>query len=132
MEFQSPLLSKQSCDFSDLDIRYHSGVLLDGVGDAMILKKNREALQGRPKLSKGAQSATMMYAYQYTLCRRAVVATFDLSAENLGAFSSDHWLQNPLNVIQLWLKEKAFDETAAPVAGVAPAVAKRGPKRLRM
>ena len=112
--------------------RYHSGVLLDGVGDAMILKKNREALQGRPKLSKGAQSATMMYAYQYTLCRRAVVATFDLSAENLGAFSSDHWLQNPLNVIQLWLKEKAFDETAAPVAGVAPAVAKRGPKRLRM
>ena len=127
MEFQTPLLSKQSCDFSDLDIRYHSGVLLDGVGDAMILKKNREALQGRPKLSKGAQSA-----YQYTLCRRAVVATFDLSAENLGAFSSDHWLQNPLNVIQLWLKEKAFDETAAPVAGVAPAVAKRGPKRLRM
>ena len=58
--------------------------------------------------------------------------TFDVSAENLGAFSSDHWLQNPLNVIQLWLKEKAFDETAAPVAGVAPAVAKRGPKRLRM
>ena len=50
-------------------VRYHGGVLLDGVGDALILKKNREALQGRAKQAEGAQSATMMYSYKYTLAR---------------------------------------------------------------
>ena len=84
--------TNEHLDFSDFDIRQHSGVLLGGVGDASILKKNREALQGRAKLANGAQSATMMYSYQYALCRRAVVATFDLSAKGLDAFSSDHWL----------------------------------------
>ena len=80
-------------------------MLLDGVGDAFILKKNRESLQGRAKLTKGAQSATMIYSYKYTLARRAVIATFDLSAKNLCAFKADHWLKNPLNVIQLHLRE---------------------------
>ena len=49
------------------------GVLFrgDGVGDAFILKKNREALQGRAKQAKGAQSAKMMYSHKYTLARRA-------------------------------------------------------------
>ena len=45
------------------------------MGDALLLKENREALQGRPKLTKGGRSATMMYAYRYTLARRAVVVT---------------------------------------------------------
>ena len=121
-------------DFSDFDLRFHSSVLLDGVGDTGILKKNREALPGRPKLAKGAQSATMVYSYQCTLrlCRRAMVATFDLSANGLDAFKTDHWLQNPLNVVQLWLTEKAFDETAVPgtCAGRAPADA--GSKRFCM
>ena len=67
------------------------------------LKKNRESLQGRAKLAKGAQSATMIYSYKYTLARRAFVATFDLPAKNLGALKADHWLQNPLSVIQLHL-----------------------------
>ena len=57
------------------------------------------------KLTKGAQSATMIYSYKYTLARRAVIATFDLSAKNLRAFKADHWLKNPLNVIQLHLRE---------------------------
>ena len=70
----------------------HAGVLLDGVGDAMILKHNRESLQGRAKASKGGQSATNMYAYRYTFCRRAVVATLDLSAVSLDQFDKDHWL----------------------------------------
>ena len=78
--------------------------------DAHILKKNREALQGRAKEAKGAQSATMMYSYTYTLARRAVIATFDLSANHLGALASDHWLQNPLNVIQLHPQESGVDE----------------------
>ena len=51
-----------------------------------------------------------MYAYSYTLCDRAVVATFDLSASNLDAFETDHWLKNELNVIVLRLTEKAFTE----------------------
>ena len=47
----------------------------------------------------------MIYSYKYTLARRAVVANFDLSAKNLGALKTDHWLQNSLNVIQLHLHE---------------------------
>ena len=113
--FEVIVENNEHLDFSDFDVRCHAGVLLDGVGDAMILKTNREALQGRPKLAKGAQSATMMYSYKYTLCRRGVVATFDLSAANLEALRNDHWLQNPLNVIQLWLTEPAFEATAPAV-----------------
>ena len=95
-------------DLSDLDVVRHSGVLLDGVGDVAFLKKNREVLQGRPKVCKGGKSATMMYAYPYTLCRRAVVSTFDLTAVNLGLFRSDHWLSDPRNVIQLHLTAPAW------------------------
>ena len=99
-------------DFSDYDHRVHSGVLLDGVGDALLLKKNRELLQGRPKIAKGGQSGTMIYSYPFTLCRRAVVATFDLAAANLEALSEDHWLANELNVIVLRLAEKAWIENS--------------------
>ena len=84
-------------DLSSFDIRKHAGVLLDGVADALVLKKNREALQGRTKLCKGGKSNTMMYAYPYTLCRRGVVATFDLSASNLDMFETDHRLSNERN-----------------------------------
>ena len=81
-------------DLSDFDVSTHAGVLLDGVGDTLFLKRNREALQGRPKVCKGGKSGTMMYAYPYTLCRRAVVATFDLSAANLKLLHTDHWLSD--------------------------------------
>ena len=54
---------------------------------------------------KGAQSAAMIYSYKYTLARRAVIATFDLSAKSLCALKADHWLKNPLNVFQLHLRE---------------------------
>ena len=77
MEGQSTL------DMSDFDFRQHAEVLLDGVGDAFLLHANREVLQGRAKKGKGGQSATMVYAYPLTLARRAVVATFDLSATHL-------------------------------------------------
>ena len=96
-------------DFSNFDRRMHAGVLLDGVGDVSILKCNREALQGRPKQLKGGQSATMMYAYPYSLCRRAVVATFDMSAKNLHLFTTDHWLSSSQNVVQLWLRGPAWE-----------------------
>ena len=96
---------QEHLDFADFDVRRHGGVLLDVVGDALILKTNREALQGRAKEAKGAQSATMVYSYKYTLARRAVIATFDLSAKNLDALSADHWLSCSLNVIQLRLHE---------------------------
>ena len=101
-------------DFAEFDCRRHAGVLLDGVGDALILKKNREALQGRPKLCKGGQSATIVYAYKYTLANRAVVSTFDLSAKNLDALETDHWLMDARNVIRLYLREKAWVERAEP------------------
>ena len=62
-----------------------------------------------------------MYSYSYSLVRRGVVATFDLSAKNLSAFQQDHWLSNSLNVIVLHLKEKAYVEApSAPPATPAP------------
>ena len=103
-------------DLSDFRVTKHSGVLLDGVGDALTLKHNREILQGRPKLIKGGRSSTMIYAYRYTLCRRAVIATFDLSATNLHLLSTDHWLKDRRNVILLRLTAPAWQ-----MLGPAPA-----------
>ncbi|CAE8646237.1 unnamed protein product [Polarella glacialis] len=76
-------------DLVDVDRRLHAGVILDGAGDALLLKRNRETLQGRPKTSKGAKSATNVYASSYNFLQRAVVDTFDLSAANLDALLSD-------------------------------------------
>jgi len=50
----------------------------------------------------------MVYAYPYTLCRRAVIATLDLAAENLHMFRTHHWLKDPSNVIVLELSSKAW------------------------
>ena len=95
-------------DFSGLNVAKHGGVLLDGVGDAMVLKKHREALQGRPKVLKGGRSQTMRYSYPFTLARRAVVVTMDLSAANLDLLESDHWLRDPQNVTVLRLTAPAW------------------------
>ena len=73
-----------------------------------MIRTARETLQGRPKAIKGGRSATMKYAYTYTLCRRAVVATFDLAARNLHLFKVDHWLSDPRNVIPAPLKESCL------------------------
>ena len=97
-------------DLADYDQRIHAGVLFDGIGDALFLKRNREAMQGRPKLVKGARSATNVYAYAYSFCGRAVVATLDLSASNLDQFEQDHWLSNKANVLLLRLTEPAYVE----------------------
>lgn len=101
-------------DLSELDVQRHAGVLLDGVGDILTLRRNREALQGRPKKTKGGKSATMMYAYEYTLCRRAVVVTCDLSASNLHLLRHDHWFREPSNVLTLWLEEYVWEGSPAP------------------
>ena len=98
----------EQMDLSDFDIRVHGGVLLDGVGDAMYLLRHREALQGRAKECKEGKSATMMYSYPFTFCRRAVVATFDLAASNLAMFREHHWLSDARNVQQLWLTGPAW------------------------
>ena len=95
-------------DFSDFDVEKHAGVLLDGISDAMCLKKARETLQGRPKVVKGAKSATMKFSYPFTLTRRAIVATMDLSAENLYLLKKDHWLSDRRNVLQVHLSQAAF------------------------
>ena len=97
-------------DFSGLNVTKHGGVLLDGVGDAMVLKKHREALQGRPKVLKGGRSQTMRYSYPFTLARRAVVVTMDLSAANLDLLESDHWLRDPQNITVLRLTAPAWVE----------------------
>ena len=108
-----------SVDLGDLDVCVHAGVLFDGVVDAFFLKNNREVLQGTPKVCKGGKSGTMIYAYPFTLCRRAVVATFDLSAANLNLFHTDHWLSDQRNVIQLHLNSPAWGGASAlPVQAV--------------
>ena len=83
-------------------------MLLDGVGDALMLHKHRESLQGRLKQGLGGKSSTMMYAYPFTLCHRAVVVTMDLSAANLQYFSNHHWLSDKRNVIALRLSTRAW------------------------
>ena len=62
---------------------------------------------------KGGRSATMMYAYAYSLCRRAVVATMDLSASGLQLLRSDHWLADERNVLQVWLDQPAWLHSSA-------------------
>ena len=44
-------------DLSEYNHNKHAGVLLDGVGDVCVVKRNREMLQGRPKECKGGKSA---------------------------------------------------------------------------
>lgn len=114
------LLASPYQDLSELDVRQYSGVLLDGVADALTLKKNRESLQGRPKICRGGRSATMMYSYPFTLCRRGVVVTMDLSAKNLELFRTDHWLSNPMNCLVLRLSEPAYTVPVASTPGAAP------------
>ena len=106
-------------DMRDFNLCVHAGVLLDGVADTKFLKKHREVLQGRPKICKGGKSGTMIYSYAFSLCRRAVVATFDLSAANLKLLATDHWLSDSRNVLQLHLEEAAW-ETGSPRAQEPP------------
>lgn len=95
-------------DMSDFEVDRDAGILLDGLADVAILTKHREALQGRPKAAKAARSATGMYAFPFTLHRRAVVATVDLSARNLHLFETHHWLSNRENVLVLRLAGPSF------------------------
>ena len=55
-------------DLSDFDVDKHGGVLLDGVGDVLLLKHNRETLQGRPKVLKGGRSQTMRHPDRFPHC----------------------------------------------------------------
>ena len=100
-------------DLNGFDHRVHSGVLLDGVGDAFFLRQHREVLQGRAKKCTEGQSATNVYAYPFTLARRAVIATFDLSAKNLQAFAHHHWLSDQRNVVVLELVAPAYQTPPA-------------------
>ena len=110
-----------SLDLSDFDVKNHVGVLLDGVSDSLILKKHRGTLQGRPKVLKGAKSATMKHAYPFTVCRKAVIATMDTAAFNLELLATDPWLSDPRNILHLELTSPAW--VGAPgvnVSGGAP------------
>ena len=100
-------------DLSMFDVDAHAGVILDGVGDALALKRNRETLQGRPKECRGGKSNTMMYAYPYTFSRRAIVVTLDLSAKNLAKFVTDHWLSDEKNCLVLRLTEPAWVDSSS-------------------
>ena len=113
--------SDEELDFSGFNHRAHAGVLLDGVGDACTLLRRREVLQGRPKKCQGGRSATMMYAYPYTLARRAVVVTMDLTAKNLHLVRSNHWLKDPRNVALVWLTGPAWVTPASSAAAAAGA-----------
>ena len=70
-------------DLSELRVEEDAGILLDGIADVELLKPHRETLQGQPKVCKGAKSNTVIHAYSFTLAKRAVVVTMDLSSRNL-------------------------------------------------
>ena len=56
----------------------------------------------------------MMYAYDFTLCRRAVIITMDLSASNLHLFDVDHWLSDKKNCLLLRLDAPAWQDPGLP------------------
>lgn len=51
----------------------------------------------------------MIYAYSFTLCRRAVIITMDTSASNLRLLETDPWLSNPKNVQVVSFTAPAWD-----------------------
>ena len=55
------------------------------------------------------RSTTMVYSYPFSLAGRGVVATIDLSTRNLHMLRTDHWLADPGNTVQVWLKGRAWD-----------------------
>jgi hypothetical protein len=105
---------QSTIDASEMRVEEHAGILLDGVADVELLKPNRETLQGQAKVCKGGKSSTMMYAYSFTLARRAVVVTMDLSARNLHLLRSDHWLSDSKNIALEWLTAPVIGTTRAP------------------
>ena len=56
----------------------------------------------------------MVYSYPYTLARRAVVASLDLTATNLHLLKTNHWLKDAKNVVLLPLTEPAYIAAAMP------------------
>ena len=90
---------------------------------------SREALQGRQEALKSAKSATNVYAYTYSFCGRAAVATLDLSAENVEAFHEDHWLRIRDNVMYLKLQEPAYILDAAAAPAVSPVWVRENKRR---
>ena len=97
-------------DLSFYDHGRHAGILLDGVGDVETLWIHREVLQGQPRAERGGRSATMCYAYDFTLARRAVVATMDLSAKNLHLLTTNHWLKDRRNVLLVSLAQPSWTQ----------------------
>ena len=95
-------------DLSTFEVTMHAGILLDGVGDAQMLADRRETLQGHTKTDRGGKSTTMIYSYEYTLYRRAVVATMEMAARNLAFFAEHHWLSHPDSAMVLRLDRPAF------------------------
>ena len=61
----------------------------------------------------------MMYSYS-TLCRRAVLATLDFAARNIGLLRTHHWLSDPRNVLTLWLDAPAYQQHPGTVAPALP------------
>ena len=77
--------ASEEIDLADFDRRRHAGVILDGVGDAFFLKQHSETLQGRPKVVKGAKSATIVQC----------------TAINI-PFVQGLWSSHSTSVLQIW------------------------------
>ena len=54
----------------------------------------------------------MIYSYPFTLARRAVVVSMDLTAKNLHLFHTNHWLKDPRNVCHVLLTAPAWEQPA--------------------
>ena len=85
----------------------------------MIWQRSLGSMHPRVKAHDNVKrSATIKHAYAYTLTRKAVVATMDLSAKNLKLLETDHWLADKRNVLQLHLSEPAWQTQQAAAAAI--------------
>ena len=57
----------------------------------------------------------MIYSYPFTLAKRGVVATLDLTAANLHMLRTNHWLKHSRNVTLLQLTGPAFQAPGQPL-----------------
>ena len=106
-------------DLKGFDSQVHDGLVLDNVNTWKQLLSWRAILQSRNAKSRGAQSATNMYAYAQYLFGVAIVATIDLDAKDSYLADENHeeksnWLVTNTTVVRLPAGEAFYDKARVP------------------
>ena len=86
--------------------------LLPFVASKVKTNKDGKPIGKAPTKQAIGEFFSMVYSYPYSLARRAIVATADLSAKNLHMLRTNHWLKNPRNVLVLRLTGSTWEGEA--------------------